>query len=78
MKKKTDIKEITEAFNAMTKLIKVAKCYNCIHRYEAKLKKTFSKGSILINQFPGERILPKESLKQLEKKIKNALYDGDI
>ena len=48
----------SEAMDAMAELVRAAKCSNCIHRFEPKPKKTFARGGIFANQYPGETVLP--------------------
>jgi len=48
---------VSKALDSMAKLVRNAKCSNCIHRFEPKPKKTFARGGIA-NQYPGETVLP--------------------
>lgn len=49
---------VSKALDSMAKLVRAAKCYSCIHRFEPKPKKTFARGGIFANQYPGETVLP--------------------
>ena len=55
MKKKSEIGDAIKALEAIAKLIRVAKCYNCIHKFEAKKK--FTKG-IIVGEKGNEIVLP--------------------